>query len=130
MVLNMVLMRGNISSPQCLETPSSVDFLDGMTSLDTQCGGKEYGEYSTAYAIDIDDHEYMDRVARSLSTKTPIGARISSLALNIYCRVPCGMQGGIEPNSEAVFRLDRSVPESVVIESQPGSLFGVFAIVE
>lgn len=53
-VLDMILMHGAIDQPNCISTLSSVEFLDGLTSLDTQRGN-------------VDDTRYLERVTDSIS---------------------------------------------------------------
>lgn len=74
-ILNAILMRGSINNPRCLSLFSSVEFLQGFTSLNLQCGI-------------VDDRQYLTRITDTLCATTEngdtIGKLIKALNLNLY----------------------------------------------
>lgn len=75
-VLEAVLMHGTITQSNCLSTLSSIEFLNDITSLNTQRGN-------------VDDSQYLERLIESIFSKTSIGEGIRSLKLNVYTCPMC-----------------------------------------
>lgn len=87
--LESLLTRWDVpNSPTCIEKVTSIEFLDGFTTLDLQRGITLENSEGKYLPYTISDHELLDRLVASLSTVLPnektLVMDIVELKLNVY----------------------------------------------
>lgn len=108
-VLDMALMRGDISNPNYLEVLTSVEFLNGISSISIRRLLMEQEDVKRSFAL-----QFWQKVADSLSVVMPdgktLGADISKLELDIWLLAIDKEECEKETNFQIVVRLIAQCP--------------------